>query len=390
MIFGFYGIWNLDFFRYALPPFCVSSNLRLVHVFFLIYISAFLLVVTTWIWIELDSRGFKPILWIKRRMHRCFCGVSLNWDKKSTIIDVFATFLVLSYSKVLLQSLTIVAPNVIQVLNATGDRSEISRSIDASIDFLGAEHIPFALAALFIFAVFIVLPALLLALYPLKLFRKLLRKCRLLGHHKATFHLFVEKFYTCYRDGLDNGKDMRSFASLYFLVRFIILIFHQSVLELFGLSGPEIDDAQVVSVFLRIVFIALIAVLIATVRPYKEAYMNTLDTLILTTMALLTFFPLVYLFALSNVDSRVGRFLLSTSIFVVFMPQLGFVIYLLVKFCKIKQPRKWLKEKIAYRKRTHRQPNANEATNDDSTRDESLPDRMVHPEIYYVEAGSNL
>ena len=34
VIFGLYGIWNLDFFRSALPLFCISPNLNLVHAFF--------------------------------------------------------------------------------------------------------------------------------------------------------------------------------------------------------------------------------------------------------------------------------------------------------------------------------------------------------------------
>ena len=36
-----YGVFNLDFFHYVLPPFCISSKLRPIHVFFLGYISAF-------------------------------------------------------------------------------------------------------------------------------------------------------------------------------------------------------------------------------------------------------------------------------------------------------------------------------------------------------------
>ena len=95
VIFGFYGIWNLDFFRYALPPFCVSANLKVVHLFFLSFITAFypvLLIIATWIMIELGSRGVKPVLCMWRTISRCLSGVSLNWDKKSTIVDVFATF----------------------------------------------------------------------------------------------------------------------------------------------------------------------------------------------------------------------------------------------------------------------------------------------------------
>ena len=36
-----YGVFNLDFFHYVLPPFCISSKLRPTHVLFLGYISAF-------------------------------------------------------------------------------------------------------------------------------------------------------------------------------------------------------------------------------------------------------------------------------------------------------------------------------------------------------------
>ena len=36
-----YGMFNLDFFHYVLPPFCISSHLRPIHVFSLGYISAF-------------------------------------------------------------------------------------------------------------------------------------------------------------------------------------------------------------------------------------------------------------------------------------------------------------------------------------------------------------
>ena len=36
-----YGFWNLDFFRYYIPQFCVSQNLKNIHVFALQYVSAF-------------------------------------------------------------------------------------------------------------------------------------------------------------------------------------------------------------------------------------------------------------------------------------------------------------------------------------------------------------
>ena len=173
-VIALYGIWNLDFFRYVIPPFCVSPEITLIHAFFLDYIAAFYplcLIILIWIWIELVSRGYKPLVWIWANMRRCFFGASWKWDKKRTVIDVFATFLLLSYTKMLLISLTIIAPTRAQVLSTTGNPSEMTRSLDLSIDYFSQEHLPFAIAAIFIFILFVILPAMVLALYPLKVFQ---------------------------------------------------------------------------------------------------------------------------------------------------------------------------------------------------------------------------
>lgn len=388
-IIALYGIWNLDFFRYIIPPFCVSPKISLIHAFFLDYIAAFYplcLIILTWIWIELVSRGYKPIVWIWTNMRRCFFGATWKLDKKHTIIDVFATFLLLSYTKILLISLTIIAPARAQILSTTGNSSEMTRSLDLSIGYFSQEHLPFAIAAILIFILFVILPAMILALYPLKIFQRLLRKIKLFKHQKAALHLFVEKFYSSYRNGLDGGKDMRSFASLYFFLRFVLIFFHQSSLELVGLSGAGVGDAQVVAIFLRVVHTGAVAVFVITARPYKETYANILDTLILSVMALLTSFPVVYLFAIRDVNSQFGRIFFLASIIILCVPYLGLLIYLLVKFYQSKRPLHWLQKKLMnckgkYYHRSSRN-NPNPDVNDRREPEESLPDRIMHPERY--------
>jgi hypothetical protein len=391
-----YDIWNLDFFRYVIPPFCVSPNLKLIHVLFMSYISALYpicLIFITWIWIELVSRGYKPLVWIWKTTNRCCGGANWKWEKKRTIIDTFATFLLLSYSKLLVQSLTILAPSRIQLLSTTGNYSEGTRSLDPSIDFFGTEHLPFAILALIILIAFVILPALLLALFPFKAFRSLLSKIKLFNHREAAFNLFVETFYSCYRDGLNGGKDMRGLASFYFFLRFILLSLHQSTLEFFGLSGRGTGDAEIAAQFLQAVLIATAAIFIGIVRPYKEAYMNILDTLLLSTFALLLFFPLVYLFALSNIDSHIGDLLFYSSVIVLCLPQVGLGIYLFVRFCRRKKPLIWLQHQYAefIRKRGHGTMGSRHDVNSialdgRAANLESLPDRFVHPDLYYIEA----
>ena len=73
-----YGFWNLDFFRYLIPPFCVSQSLTNIHVLALQYVSAFyplLLIALTYTCVELHGHNFKPIVWLLEQLK----GWDLAW-----------------------------------------------------------------------------------------------------------------------------------------------------------------------------------------------------------------------------------------------------------------------------------------------------------------------
>ena len=64
------GIWNLDFFCYLIPPFCVSDQINPLHVITLEYVVAFyplLLTVIVYICVQLHARGCWVIV--------CLCRV---------------------------------------------------------------------------------------------------------------------------------------------------------------------------------------------------------------------------------------------------------------------------------------------------------------------------
>ena len=84
--------------------------------------------------------------------------------------------------------------------------------------------------------------------------------------------IFVEKFYSCYRDGLGGGRDMRSLASLYFCI------------ILFGFFLWSVEP----NFFLVAIFFGGCSLFIANIRPYKKKHMSIIDSLILANMALLS------------------------------------------------------------------------------------------------------
>ena len=136
-----YGILYLDFFQYdRLPPYCVSTKLKPINTAFLGYISAFypiLLIFLTWLCVELHDRNFRLLVWLWRPFHRCFVRLRRGLDTKSDIIDVFTTFFILSYSKILYQTELFTVTHVITNINEAGRKFEERRLlVDPSIIIL--------------------------------------------------------------------------------------------------------------------------------------------------------------------------------------------------------------------------------------------------------------
>ena len=215
----FYGVWNLDFFRSILPPFCVFPNLNNIHVTFLGYISALypnLLICFTWVCIQLYSRDCQPFVWLWKRL----CCLMPNRSAKPKIVDTFATFFFLSYTKVCIISVMVLFPYYAHWAN-TAEVDDIKVVYIPNIRYFSKEHAPYAVIGALVLLVFGILPALLLAVYPSRRLRSLLLLDRLGGRSNAALNIFMEKFYSCYRDGLDGGRDMRSFASLHLFIRLL-------------------------------------------------------------------------------------------------------------------------------------------------------------------------
>ena len=281
LIIVLYGLFNLEFMSYALPPFCVSSKLSLYHRAILGYITAFyplLLIVVTWICIELHDRNFRMIVYLWRPFHRCFVRLRRGWDTKNDLIDVFATFFVLSYVKVLYQTILMLSSIPVFTYSLNGNYSYSNRvsDVDNTISITSARHITtFSIVAL-VFIISNLLPLLLLILYPFRMFRKMLSKLRL---DRIFIMIFMEKFHCCYRDGLDGRRDMRYFSGFYFVLCMSLILCPPNFHHLLGLD-----------VWFTSGLILSIAVLVfALCRPYKKMYVNVCDTLLLFHLATISY-----------------------------------------------------------------------------------------------------
>ena len=281
----FFGIWNLDFFWYIIPPFCVSSKFKLIDLLFIHQICAFypfFLILVTWICIELHGHNFRPLVWLWSPFHKCTVNLRRSLDAKNDIVDVFSSIFLLSCSKLVYQAITILSCHKISITNTSSDNivSVITVAEDLSISCYSAKHLAYSVVILIFDGIFVLFPVLVLILYPTKLCRRCLSTCKLGGRFQTTLFTFVETFHSCYRDGLDGRRDMRSFSGIHFLLRFYCFVGWRFFL-IFKITNR--------GSFFKVIGLVAVSILVAYVKPYKKTYMNIIDILLLSYTALFYF-----------------------------------------------------------------------------------------------------
>ena len=358
-----YGFWNLDYFRYLIPPFCVSQELKNIHVLALQYVSAFyplLLIALTYACIELHAHNFRPIVWLWKPFHRCCVNFRRRWDTKASLIDVFATFLILSYSKLLFVSLYLLNKTVIY--NADDEHVSATSNIllvDATVHYLSEEHLPFAITSILILF-FLLLPPLLLIFYPCKVFNRCLNCCHMRRWH--TLHTFVEVFQGCYKDGVTGGWDFRSISGVYLLFRFVLLM--------------SIHMVHQIGWLLRALMFLSLSILILIVQPYKKSYMNVLDGLLLALLEFLTLLLVTFLFMPPSAGNETLPLLLVLSSGI---PQL--VLLFIVSYQQLKGKRRT--QCIAGKVNTLlKKVCTQNQTDEEISVADSLPHRLISPNQY--------
>ena len=305
-----YGFWNLDFFRTLYPRFCLHPNMSTLQVLALDYIIAaypLLLTIITYTLVELHKHDFKLVVCLWKPFRVCFARLQRQWDIQTSLIEAFVSFLLLSYVKFLSVSFDFLLP--VNVYNAHGESMEPYLYIDGTVEYLGKQHLPYAILAIIVLSIFIILPLLLLCVYPCHCFQKILNACNL---RCQALHIFMDAFQGCYKNGTDGTRDCRYFSAMYLLVR----------ISFFIVFAATSSSSVVMGCFIVGVMFTLFTILFTVVQPYKTPTYNVVDAILITTVALIYF----CIVSRTLVDEYVPHSSLNTLVYVM----LG--VFLLVPF----------------------------------------------------------
>ena len=328
------GIWNLDFFRYLIPPFCVSrhlNNLQALTLEYFYVVLPLLLIIATFMCIELHAGNFKLIVVLWKPFHKLFALFRRAWDPRASIVNSFSTFLLLSVSKITIVSNLCLYELSYYAFNTDG--WAYMRQVlyfSPSIYFSSNQHIPYLITAVVSLVMITAVPTFLLCLYPTRVLQKLLHCCPF-SRLRQSLWIFVETFQGYYKDGSDGKRDFRAISGAHF----IILLLISSGCISFKIRGGLLPIIQLILVSVSLLY--------AIARPCKENSANIIQSLLL---ALTAFILQLAYFATVNVHTY---FILSVLLLCLLAPHIalyGYAAYRIIKpiyrrlccYCSISRP----------------------------------------------------
>ena len=324
------GIWNLDFFRLVYTPFCLQPHTNTLHVLALDYLVAvypLLLITLSYLLVLLYDRNVRLIVCLWKLFLPYFIKFRRQWNIRNSLVEVFATFFLLSYVKILSVSVDLLVPVLLYDQHGhTLPQPYLFNQGD--LPFLGSQHLPYACLALFFLLTFTLLPMLLLFLYPCSCFQACLNRT---GCSCQPLHTFMDTFQGHYKNGTNATRDLRFFSGLYLLLRVVVY-------------ASTVVTYQIASYAYTTVIIAVLALSVALARPYKKNIYNIIDACLLinTTVVYLVLVPLTYSATLRQTRGVTPLFVIAGTTMTVYLPLLC-IIWLVslpcVKMCyhKVRQ-----------------------------------------------------
>ena len=359
-----YGMWNLDFLRAVkITNICLDmSTLTVLILDYAVAIYPLMLTVISYLMIELHYRNYRAVVIMWKPFQCLVARLNKKWDSRTTIIDAYATFFILSYTKLLKVSADFLIPVKAHSLNNDSVRWVLY--YDTTLDYFGREHLPYAIIAIALLSIFLITPTLLLLVYPFRWFHKILN-C--LKFHSRVLTTLMDSFQGCYKDGTEPGtRDCRWFVAVPLIGRIMVL----------GAYGVTLDSTLVV---LAACIVLVIIILTVAVMPYKTQFSHYLKIDIFFWGCLALFYTLaqsVDLDSLKSVGEMKYLHMLITLVSMIPLLYIFFVAaYLLLKrmirsFNLISRIKTWRRGYV----------------NIETDFEDSLPDRVNNPDQYEERA----
>ena len=316
-----YGIFNLQYFELldSFPGVCTFKSRSALTVVALGYIAAVCpLIIIFIIWLITYTSDYCVAMGKRNTVGKavhCLQNIyrkvkpNKNVSLSQSFFRGFVTFLVLSYTKFTLVTFTLLKPGY---LSGPGGRHyELVVNLDGTLEYFGHGHLPYAIPAFLVLIFIVLLPLVILAMYP--------HMCNWLG---IRIHKIMPFFDTL------NGAfklNFYYFALFYFIYRLILV-------AIFSFT-PEVQHQYV----LQQLFSVTILMFHVIIRPYRENIHNVVDVCLLALIPTVLGISFYQLFNVVNTNN-INQVAMVVQIILLYLPLVYLASVMLYKLYRWRRP----------------------------------------------------
>ena len=260
------GLWSLQFFRFVVPPFCMSEKLTGIQVQMLSLVTSIypiVLVVITCILMELHARNYRLIHIVWKPFSTILDKLKITSVNGDAVIHAFATFILLTTYSIYYNVYNNVREIQLHLNQNSNDATHWVLYFDPTIIYLSQEHIPYILAAVVPFIFLILVPSLLLCVYPTRIYSYLSQFIS--ARKRLAITAFAEALHSCFKDGLNGTRDYRALAG--------VLILGGGVVGVIAISIGHVTEGNTVKLLIGLELMSL-SLVFSYMRPCKSTIAN--------------------------------------------------------------------------------------------------------------------
>ena len=217
------------------------------------------LLLMTYFAVQLYDSKFKLVVLLVKPIRVLLMKYRTNFKMRTSLIDAFATFFLLSSMKVFNISSDLLFTATVYTLHSDGRVATSERLyLDGEKEWFGRDHLPYGICAIAGIFTSAVLPTLLLGLYPFQFFQKCLNV--LPSRWQIILRTFVDTYHSSFKNGTSEGtRDFRWFSSFFFIIRIAMLLTY-----CISLNSMYYILATMVLI--------LLSFMMTAIQPFKEDY----------------------------------------------------------------------------------------------------------------------
>ena len=334
------AVWSFDALFFIAPPLCISSHLEEIYLPFIEFVAIlypFLLLLLTYILIQLHFYNFKPIVTLWRPLHRLIKTFHRNWELNASLIQAFSLLFFLSYAKINF----IIFQSLLHATLVTQEGKVTNRLayIDPTVSYVSKKHVYMIIFSAFV-AIFLYFPPiLLLIIYPTSLYRKISDRIR--PRWRIGIKTYVETYQGCYKDSTNGTCDYRAMSGYAFALNCFLLVVQFVAVNIL----PDANNVENnISQYFVVIYLVVLIILCSLMQPYKQRIANV------SAVAILVIGSAIFTLSTGLHGQHQTDLIRIMIITLTFLPHCGLGVYLLWKMnifetCYNKYKSLWCEER---------------------------------------------